>query len=178
MPFSLAQTQLVTGAALEDALAFAKNHASGPDIRTYEPPYTMEMIRALIGEAERAPFQSDHKFFILDQAEDMLPAAANALLKTLEEPLASIHFILLTNDEKKILPTIRSRAIKVHMSSKQSKALDEIEQILAVYRENPDGDHVPLEVAAKALARYEMAIKCHVNPEAALQELQRQLGSS
>lgn len=52
---------------------------------------------------------------IVDAAEDMNNAAANALLKTLEEPPAKSVFILVCNQRGRLLPTIRSRCIELAM---------------------------------------------------------------
>ena len=46
---------------------------------------------------------------VLDHAEQMTIAAANALLKTLEEPQAQVHLFLITDTPAKLLPTIKSR---------------------------------------------------------------------
>lgn len=46
---------------------------------------------------------------IIDEAQTMMPAIANAMLKTLEEPLSQVYFILITHDLAALLPTIISR---------------------------------------------------------------------
>ena len=52
---------------------------------------------------------------VVDAAEDMNNAAANALLKTLEEPPQKSVFILVCNQRGRLLPTIRSRCIELDM---------------------------------------------------------------
>src|SRR5439155_7964210 len=49
------------------------------------------------------------KVYIVDEVHMLSPAAANALLKTLEEPPSHVTFVLATTDPQKVLPTIRSR---------------------------------------------------------------------
>src|SRR5580658_4545601 len=49
------------------------------------------------------------KVYIVDEVHMLSNAAANALLKTLEEPPAHVVFVLATTDAQKVLPTIRSR---------------------------------------------------------------------
>ena len=49
------------------------------------------------------------KVYIVDEVHMLSPAAANALLKTLEEPPGHVVFVLATTDPQKVLPTIRSR---------------------------------------------------------------------
>ncbi|MGM0493769.1 MAG: DNA polymerase III subunit gamma/tau [Armatimonadota bacterium] len=66
-------------------------------------------IRELRERVGYAPTQARIKFYILDEAHMLTPAAANALLKTLEEPPDFVHFVLATTELHNILPTIRSR---------------------------------------------------------------------
>ena len=54
--------------------------------------------------------ESDHKIYIIDDAESMTPEAQNALLKVLEEPPRSVSIILLAKECDRILTTIKSRA--------------------------------------------------------------------
>lgn len=50
-----------------------------------------------------------NRFVIIDQAEKLTVQAANALLKSIEEPPEGLHFILITSNLSMLLPTIRSR---------------------------------------------------------------------
>jgi DNA polymerase III delta prime subunit len=70
-------------------------------------------IRRLIDEVNLAPFSSENKAFIIDDAERMLPTSSNALLKTLEEPPKNTLIILVTSSPEKLLPTIISRCQQV-----------------------------------------------------------------
>lgn len=60
-----------------------------------------------------SPIVSKNKVVILDEAERLHPAAANALLKTLEEPHPYAKFILMTGAVGSILPTILSRCVAI-----------------------------------------------------------------
>ncbi len=55
------------------------------------------------------PLKSKYKVFIIDESHQLTKAAANALLKTLEEPPEHAIFILATTEPQKMLPTIVSR---------------------------------------------------------------------
>ncbi|MBN2264188.1 MAG: DNA polymerase III subunit delta' [Candidatus Aminicenantes bacterium] len=55
------------------------------------------------------PMMGKRRVFIIDDAKDMSPQAANSLLKVLEEPPSFTHVILLTDSPHLLLPTIRSR---------------------------------------------------------------------
>lgn len=59
--------------------------------------------------ASLSAFGEGYKFFIVWQPEKMNPAAANKLLKILEEPFEDTVFIFVSNDPSEILPTVRSR---------------------------------------------------------------------
>jgi DNA polymerase-3 subunit delta' len=60
-----------------------------------------------------APHEGRAKVFVVRRAEELSLSAANALLKTLEEPGSRTHFVLLTALADALLPTIRSRTQRV-----------------------------------------------------------------
>lgn len=66
-------------------------------------------IRELRERIKYAPTQLQTKFYIIDEAHQITGAAANAFLKTLEEPPAHTKFILATTDPEELLQTIVSR---------------------------------------------------------------------
>ena len=66
-------------------------------------------IRDLRERVKYAPTQLKTKFYIIDEAHQITGAAANAFLKTLEEPPPHTKFILATTDPEELLPTIVSR---------------------------------------------------------------------
>jgi len=65
--------------------------------------------RELRDKALFAPVQSRYKIYIIDEAHQLGPAAANALLKIVEEPPPYVIFIFATTEPEKVIPTIRSR---------------------------------------------------------------------
>lgn len=68
---------------------------------------------------------------VLDYAEQMTIAAANALLKTLEEPQAQVHLFLLSDTPSKLLPTIKSRVQQLPLQHiEPSIAADYVQQAL------------------------------------------------
>lgn len=69
----------------------------------------IEQIREMRGAVARAPKFSTRRAVLLDDAETMNDAAANALLKTLEEPPGDTLFLLVTGARQALLPTIVSR---------------------------------------------------------------------
>lgn len=76
----------------------------------------LEQIKEIARQAAFAPRLSTHKVCIIDAADFMNPAAANSLLKLLEEPPAYWLFILLAETTDKLLPTILSRVIKLRFA--------------------------------------------------------------
>lgn len=72
---------------------------------------------------------------IVDAADDMNNNAANALLKTLEEPGEGIHLILLVHSQSKILPTIISRCRQFRVSP-----LGDVDVLDVLKKEAPDTD--------------------------------------
>ncbi len=70
----------------------------------------------------QTPMLGGKKVLIVAEAERLSTAAANALLKTLEEPRGSAHIILTTVDADLLLPTIRSRAqiLRLHPVARQT----------------------------------------------------------
>jgi DNA polymerase-3 subunit gamma/tau len=65
--------------------------------------------RDLRDKAFFAPVQSQYKIYIIDEAHQLGPGAANALLKVVEEPPPHVIFIFATTEPEKLISTIRSR---------------------------------------------------------------------
>ena len=84
-----------------------------PDVRFYAPAgangYLIEQIREIMADTALAPIQAQRKVYILDHVESLGTAAANAFLKTLEEPPEGVVLILLGRTRASVLPTIVSR---------------------------------------------------------------------
>jgi DNA polymerase-3 subunit gamma/tau len=73
----------------------------------------IDEIRELRDAVRTMPFSSPYKVYIIDEAHMLTKEAANALLKTLEEPPAHVVFILATTDPDKLPQTIVSRCQKI-----------------------------------------------------------------
>jgi DNA polymerase-3 subunit delta' len=69
----------------------------------------IDQIKNIQHDASLPPFEGKQKVFIIDGAELMSTEAANCLLKTLEEPAEKVTFILLTTNDRRLLPTVISR---------------------------------------------------------------------
>ena len=73
----------------------------------------IEQVRALAGFVNVVSHRGGRRVAIIHPAEDMNTAAANALLKNLEEPPPNAMFILVSHRPARLLPTIRSRCVPV-----------------------------------------------------------------
>ena len=84
-----------------------------PDVHFYTPEgaqgYLIEQIREIVSGVSLAPIRAQGKVYILDRVDLLGVSAANAFLKTLEEPVEGVTFILLGRTREAVLPTIVSR---------------------------------------------------------------------
>ena len=101
-----------------------------PDIHFHAPAgaqgYLVEQIREIVADSSLAPIQTSRKVYILDRADLMGVSAANAFLKTLEEPPESVVIILLGRTRESVLPTIVSRCQVVafrHIPASEAAAI-------------------------------------------------------
>ncbi len=76
---------------------------------------SIDQIRQIQHSASLPPFEGKHKVFIVDGAEQLSDEAANCLLKTLEEPVSKVIFILLTINERLLPATVTSRCQRLEL---------------------------------------------------------------
>jgi hypothetical protein len=97
-------------------LALARTH---PDLRVLEPEGAtslgVDQAREVVARASLTPVEASRTVFLFPDAGAMTESAANALLKTLEEPLAEVVFLLVAESEDDFPPTVASRCRTVHM---------------------------------------------------------------
>lgn len=89
--------------------------SNNPDFEIIEPDgnnIKIEQIRELIKKVYEKPIVSNKKVYIINDSNLMTKEAQNSLLKTLEEPQEFVVIILISSDEDKILPTVKSRCTK------------------------------------------------------------------
>ena len=102
-----------------------------PDVRVLGLPEGKARIPIeLVREAERwlalPPHEGRAKVLILDPADQMSAAAANALLKTLEEPRAGSYLVLVTAAASSLLPTVRSRCHRLAFRPLSEETVDRL----------------------------------------------------
>jgi DNA polymerase-3 subunit delta' len=99
-----------------------------PDVLVAEPgdsgAIKIDQVRDLVDRAAYRPFEGRRRVVIVDEADALVPAAQNALLKTLEEPPPSSVFILVTARPDMLLPTVRSRCIRLTFGERGSDEAD------------------------------------------------------
>jgi DNA polymerase-3 subunit delta' len=101
---------------------------------------SIDQVRTLVlARAAFPPHEGKAKVFIVRRAEELSISAANALLKTLEEPNARTHFILLTTQPDSLLQTIRSRTLRLRFASLSDEA---VAQILATHGETTNIERI------------------------------------
>jgi len=130
-------TDVVAGGDLH--IAERIKSGSHPDVRVFRPRdegkrnIQVEVLRTeILPLAQFAPFEAASTFFIFPEADVSFPVfqpeAANALLKTLEEPRPNVHFILTSERPDSLLPTIRSRCQRVRFGRLPNAVLRDILQ--------------------------------------------------
>ena len=88
---------------------------------------SIDQVRTLVlARAAFAPLEGRAKVFIVRRAEELSISAANALLKTLEEPGARTHFLLLSATADALLPTIRSRTQRLRFGGLPDAVVTEL----------------------------------------------------
>ncbi|EAL2830819.1 DNA polymerase III subunit gamma/tau [Campylobacter lari] len=110
---------------------------------------SLEDIQELIEQVKYAPSLARFKIFIIDEVHMLTPQAANALLKTLEEPPSYVKFILATTDPLKLPATVLSRT--QHFRFKQISIhdiLNHLEWILE--KENINYEKEALKLIARS----------------------------
>jgi DNA polymerase-3 subunit delta' len=96
---------------LYDAAAIGRRSPELQDI-------SIDQVRTVVlARAAFPPYEGRAKTFIVRRAEELSLPAANAMLKTLEEPGARTHFVLLSSAADVLLPTIRSRTQRVRFGA-------------------------------------------------------------
>ncbi|MFQ4141733.1 DNA polymerase III subunit delta' [Fischerella thermalis CCMEE 5273] len=113
------------------ALVFASYISASTDLLQIHPQgdnsrIGVEQVREIITFVSTSPIEGERKVVIVHECDSITPAAANALLKTLEEPGKSV-FILITSRPQNILATIKSRCQIVPFSQLFT---DEVKTIL------------------------------------------------
>jgi DNA polymerase III subunit delta' len=113
------------GDARRRALADPSPH---PDLVWLRPPGTQHLVEEVrervIAAAAYRPFEGERRVFVIEAAEAMAEESQNALLKTLEEPAAFAHLLLVTSEPEELLETVRSRCVPVRFDRLAPEAVE------------------------------------------------------
>jgi DNA polymerase-3 subunit delta' len=118
-----------------------------PDVLEVVPGDTgvikLEQVREISERIIYRPFEGRRRVTIINDADTLMAAAQNALLKTLEEPPSSSVFILVTSRPDALLPTVRSRCSQVRFGR-----LSAADVAIALERDHKYAKREALAVAA------------------------------
>jgi len=92
------------------------------DLMDEKKSIDITQIRNMITYTKKSCFNNMPRFILIDNIENLNKNSINALLKVIEEPNSGIFFILINNNEKNILPTLKSRCLtfKINLTFDQS----------------------------------------------------------
>ncbi len=132
-------------------------HGNYPDVMAVEPELDesgevkrgviIKQVREIVERrAPLRPYEGRAKVFIIRGADTMTPEAANAFLKTLEEPPADTILMLTAADQARLLPTIVSRCQTVTLRPVPTRTLA---AALATWEDWPDRDDESAELYAR-----------------------------
>jgi DNA polymerase-3 subunit delta' len=125
-----------------------------PDVQIIEPGESgsikIEQVRAAIERAVFRPFEGRRRVTIIDEADALVDAAQNALLKTLEEPLPASVFVLITSRPDTLLPTVRSRCAHLRFGRLQAA---EVAEVLERYHKYSHADALAAAAASDGSVR-------------------------
>ena len=117
------------------------------DVGEVKRGVVIEQIREVVEQrAPLRPYEGSTKVFVIRGADTMTPAAANAFLKTLEEPPADTIFVLTATDSSRLLPTIISRCQAVTLRPVPVRTLA---TALAAWEAWPDRNAESAELLAR-----------------------------
>lgn len=112
---------------------------SHPDVLFYpkEKSFSVFDAKDIIEQAYKKPILSDIKIIVINDIDNSSIEAQNKLLKIIEEPPQDVIFLISSANFDKVLPTIKSRLIKIEICSFNK---EEIKEILEKYKNNKNFD--------------------------------------
>jgi len=117
------------GCSPQEALAHPDVHSIAPESKSRK--LLIEQLRGLEGELQMRSSRGGSKVGIIFEADRLAPQAANAFLKTLEEPPPHTHILLLSSQPEQLLETILSRCVEIPLRAPQGTTLSEAAEAAA-----------------------------------------------
>lgn len=120
---------------------------------------TIEQMRELVGKLDLK--QTSETFVVIRPAEKLGVEAANAFLKTLEEPGEKVHFVLVTSRPSMLLPTILSRTSHFYLRNFDDEKLHADDKIIAVAKQLLVAKGEKLVELAEKIAKHKEAPRAY-----------------
>jgi len=120
---------LILGANPSEVLTHPDFHHVAPESKSRR--ILIAQMRDLERALQMKPLRGANKFAVIHDADRLQPEAANAFLKTLEEPPAGCHIVLTTTLRDAVLQTILSRCITIPLLAPHGAARDELSTAVA-----------------------------------------------
>jgi DNA polymerase-3 subunit delta' len=119
---------LSRGVADPDGARARARSGAHPDLTWVTPSGAHEILVSdieapVVAAASKTPFEAACRVFVIERVDELGDEAANRMLKTLEEPAAFVHLILLTDRLVEVLPTIRSRCQLVRFDAPSAEEI-------------------------------------------------------
>jgi DNA polymerase III subunit delta' len=149
---AFAAALLADGARDPQTVADRVARGCHPDLTWVRPSGAAEMLvgdveEPVVAAAARTPFESARRVFVIEAVDTMNDQAANRMLKTLEEPPAFAHLVLLSDRREDVMATIVSRCQQVRFDPLPPAVVAER------LRDAADGDGVADAQRAQTCAR-------------------------
>ena len=100
------------------------------DVSEEKKTIDISQIRKMINYSNKSSFNNNPRFVLIDNIENLNKNSTNALLKIVEEPNQNINFILIHNNEKNILPTLKSRCLLFKINFSFNECINIINSLL------------------------------------------------
>ncbi len=128
--------------------------SSHPDVGmvvSYKRNILVDAIRELEKAANFRPYEAKARILLIDDADKMNDEAANALLKTLEEPAATSYIFLITSRPMSLLQTIRSRCQFIRFAPLETKEIESY--LLQTKQFSPDDAELSAKLSQGSLGK-------------------------
>ena len=102
------------------------------DLLSEKKNIDVAQIREMIAYTNKSTFNNMPRFILINNVENLNKNSVNALLKITEEPNENVFFILINNNEKNILPTLRSRCLTFKINFTFIETINITNQILDI----------------------------------------------
>ena len=90
----------------------------------------ISQIREMINYANKSSFNNRERIILIDNSENLNLSSSNALLKIIEEPNENVFFILIFDNSRRLIETLKSRCLKFNFSMSHEECLNVTNKII------------------------------------------------